>query len=61
MVLGDIPLKTVNPSIKHYFHKELKFMSRLHHKNIVQVLGACLTGAVHSIGVGHKWRSRKSP
>ena len=31
------------PSIKHSFHKELKFMSRLHHENIVQVLGACLT------------------
>ena len=31
------------PSIKHSFQKELKFMSRLHHENIVQVLGACLT------------------
>ena len=30
-------------SVKRSFHKELKFMSRLQHENIVQVLGACLT------------------
>ena len=29
-------------SIKVAFHKELKFMSRLQHENIVRVLGACL-------------------
>ena len=31
------------PSVKYSFHKELKFMSRLRHENIVQVIGACLT------------------
>ena len=29
-------------SIKVAFHKELKFMSRLQHENVVRVLGACL-------------------
>ena len=29
-------------SIKLAFHKELKFMSRLQHENLVRVLGACL-------------------
>ena len=30
-------------SITCSFHKELNFISRLHHENIVQTLGACFT------------------